>query len=729
VDRIEKIFASVPPKFLLDHYWNALSLIMWRGFIETEDKDSFTASELMEKLLRGIQAHKDKHPLYSRMCLRSMAIIKEVMDELVSLGLLIKDGENFRKTGDFSHFYSLLKHKVRKSLKRYVAWAILYLHNQKKLACFSTAELGSLLSYRYEDYIAEMPHLIKRKDDDWFKLLKKSDGEWKLLEEPRMPSTPMLLADINDRLSYAILELSKTKDNFCTEEVIDKLRELERRNVEKILKRFKLKLEEGKWQISDEILGNLKKLLEAEAEEWPSIGVLISKNPYFGLQSRRMYVDIPNMTIQDFLTELNKTCHECKDPQEIYEKARELAATFNQNLEGYLGKWLLFVVRKQPLGSKPFGIRIKIDWNRFRLFLDEFAKKELPLREKYSYIFNCRAPSLILVLRGDLERVRHNVKEICKEEIGQIRQELEDLMRRVNEAKGYLFKITSYRRTIPIEPSTLQYFPEMISMLQAFISLVENGIISACYREMRKILENLSWVIFDDLLLYKTSIVRERKHLMDFLIPYRSVSREWYEWASQEKLVIRNLKELEVKIKDLTAIYLHRKGKKEQLEPKQIEEIFFKRISYPLFLALTGKNIQVPKKLDEVIPQYEAGMLRRLAVEDMKNVQKDLERKRLSKFDDILVEELIDMIIGKSSKIVPPYPSPEFVLGFVSKVLSIELLEPYKEYSQFVHSYFTSWHIFPFSSVLEFKVFRHELSIFARILIQLINSYLRELFD
>jgi hypothetical protein len=122
-------------------------------------------------------------------------------------------------------------------------------------------------------------------------------------------------------------------------------------------------------------------------------------------------------------------------------------------------------------------------------------------------------------------------------------------------------------------------------------------------------------------------------------------------------------------------------------------------------------------------------MLRRLAVEDMKNVQKDLERKRLSKFDDILVEELIDMIIGKSLKIVPPYPSPEFVLGFVSKVLSIELLEPYKEYSQFVHSYFTSWHIFPFSSVLEFKVFRHELSIFARILIQLINSYLRELFD
>jgi hypothetical protein len=576
-----------------------------------------------------------------------------------------------------------------------------------------------------------MPHLIKWKENGWFKLLEKSGEEWKLLEEPYAPSSPMLLAHIDGRLSNAILELSKTKDKFRTEEVMEKLHELERRDAEKILKRFRLKCENGKWQIDDEILGGMKKLLEAEAKTWPSLGVIIFKNPYFKLQSKTMYVDIPNMTIQDFLTELERICYEYKDYQEIYEKAKELATTFNQNLEGYLGKWLLFVVRKQFFGSKPFGIQIKVDWNQFHSFLDEFAKRELPLREKYSYILNCRAPSLTLVLRGDLKRVQNDVREICREEIKQIRQDLEDLISRVNEAKDYLFKIASYRKTIPIEPSTLEYFPEMISMLRALILLVENGTIPACYREMRKILENLSWVIFDDLLFYRTSILRKRKHLVGFSIPipYRSVSREWYEWSSQEKLMIRKLKDIENKIKKLAeVVYLRRKGEEEYLEQKQIEEIFFKRISYPLFLLLTGASVRVSDELEELVPQYEVETLRCLTAEDLKNVLKDLGCERPSKSDDALEEELMNMMVGKSSKIVPLYPSPEFVLGFVSKTLSVELLEPYKEYSQFVHSYFTSWHIFPFSSVLEFKVFRHELSVFSRILMQLINSYLKELF-
>jgi hypothetical protein len=212
-------------------------------------------------------------------------------------------------------------------------------------------------------------------------------------------------------------------------------------------------------------------------------------------------------------------------------------------------------------------------------------------------------------------------------------------------------------------------------------------------------------------------------------IPYKSVSREWYEWASQEKLMIRKLKDIENKIKKLAeVVYLRRKGKGEYLEQKQIEEIFFKRISYPLFLLLTGASVRVSDELEELIPQYEVETLRHLAIEDLKNVLKDLGHERPSKSDDALVEELINTIAGEDSKIVPPYPSPEFVLGFVSKTLSVELLEPYKEYSQFVHSYFTSWRIFPFSSVLEFKIFKHELSIFSTILMQLINSYLKKLF-
>lgn len=475
-----------------------------------------------------------------------------------------------------------------------------------------------------------------------------------------------------------------------------------------------------------------KKLLEAEAKRWPFLGSLVYKNPYFRLQFRTIYVDIPNTTIFNFLDELERICYEHEDDKgKMYEEAKKLANTFNQSLEKYLGKWLLFVIRKQFFGLKPFGVQIKIDWRDFHSFLDKFAERELPLREKYSYIFNCRAPSLTLVLRGDLERVQHDVKETCKEEMRQIRQDLENLVNRINEAKDLLFKITSYRRTIPIEPLTLKYFPEMMSTLRAVISLVENGTIPACYREMRKVLENLSWVMFDDILLYKTALLRKRKLVNElFIPPYRFLSKEWYDWASQEKLMLRNLKELEKKVKDFTrTIYVHGESEGYGWDNKQVAKIFFKRISYPIFLLLTGINVQVPKRLEKLIPQYEVGMLKKLSVKDLKNVLKDLGRKRLSKSDDALTEKLMSTSIGDASKVVPPYPSNEFVLGFISKVLSSKLLEPYKEYSQFVHSYFTSWHIFPFSSVLEFKVFRRELSTFTRILLQLINSYLEQLFS
>ena len=138
---------------------------------------------------------------------------------------------------------------------------------------------------------------------------------------------------------------------------------------------------------------------------------------------------------------------------------------------------------------------------------------------------------------------------------------------------------------------------------------------------MRKVLENLSWVIFDDILLYKTTL-KKREQVEKITPPYRYVSKEWYDWASQEKLVLRNLREVETKLKNLTEmLYLYGESEGycwDNWDKKEIQEILFKRISYPLFLLLTGIRIQVPKKLEEIIPQYEVEVLKSLAVEDLK---------------------------------------------------------------------------------------------------------------
>lgn len=144
---------------------------------------------------------------------------------------------------------------------------------------------------------------------------------------------------------------------------------------------------------------------------------------------------------------------------------------------------------------------------------------------------------------------------------------------------------------------------------------------------------------------------------------------------------------------------------------------------------LTGIDIQVPRKLEGILPRYETKALKNLAVEELKNTMKELGHRHLTRSDETFAGKLTKILeINENSKIIPPYPSNEFVLGFVSKVLSSDLVKPYKEYSHFVHSYFTSWHIFPFSSVLEFKIFNHEFSVFAGIIQQLIDTYLEELF-
>ena len=727
---VEELLASVPPKFLLDNYWKVLDTIRWQGLTGFEDREYFTISDLSEKILKEIR--ESENPFYARICSRSVDVIEEVVNQLVRVGLLIKEGDTLKKTDQFSDFYNMLK-RIKNSLKNLVAWAIWYLYSHKKIS-FSTEELISLLSYEDENYVHEIPNLIKWEADHWIELLEKCNEHWKLLKEPPLPSssTPILLTDIQTRLSLAISHLSKFKDKFRTKEIIEKLREMEIKTAERALKRLGLKYENEKWWIDQKLIERIKDLLTSEVREWPFLGVFVFKDPYVKLSSKTMYVDVPNATIWYFLILLKDICNRFSgDVEKIYEEARKLAASFNKSFEK-LGKWLLFIVKKQPThASKPIGIQIKIDWKNFYSFLESFANKEIPLWEKYSYLLDCRAPSLKLVLRGKLETVQNRVRKICEEEIRGICQNLETLISEINRAKDYLFKITFYRRTIPVEPSTLEYLPEMISTLRSFIFLVENGNIPTCYREMRKVLENLSWVIFDDLLFYRTVLVRKTKNSGE-LAAYRLVSKEWYEWAVQdkEKLMIKNLGELKKRLKKLTnMIYAYGEDKGYGWSKERIAKTLFKKISYPLFLLLTGIDVRVPKELEEKIPHYEKEQLRTFAIEDLKNILKNLGRTRLSKSDKRLIDNLLNTLLGDASEIIPPYPTNEFVLAFVSKTFSINLEKLYREYSHFVHSYFTSWTIFPFSSVLEFKIFRYELGVFSKILSQLMNSYLLQVFQ
>jgi len=123
------------------------------------------------------------------------------------------------------------------------------------------------------------------------------------------------------------------------------------------------------------------------------------------------------------------------------------------------------------------------------------------------------------------------------------------------------------------------------------------------------------------------------------------------------------------------------------------------------------------------VPSYRREGVRRLAKRDLARILEVLGCR-----DAVDVDRIVELFDGRGPVIVPLYPSNEFVIGFVSKYFSEDLLKLYKEFSFFVHSYHASWHIFPFSSVLEFKVFNHELSKFSAKIRKIVDAYMDRLF-
>jgi len=95
--------------------------------------------------------------------------------------------------------------------------------------------------------------------------------------------------------------------------------------------------------------------------------------------------------------------------------------------------------------------------------------------------------------------------------------------------------------------------------------------------------------------------------------------------------------------------------------------------------------------------------------------------------NDEIVEEVIAKLTGSTELLVFPYPSTSFIIQLISKITKINLNSLYNEYSYFVHTYDKAWQIYPFSSVLEFKILKHELNRFYQVIMKLIEFYQKEI--
>jgi len=729
-----EVLSMIPPKFVLDHYWEVFDIIAWRLEVTQPNKGGyFTREDIAKYLLKKLR--ETDNPIVKRLYFRALIHLEALLNELVSLGLLVERNGMLCKSDEYLKTHRILKLKMRTSCQRLIAWTVYYLYH-KGITSFSIKELLSELSYSDEEYKAELPYLSAWRNGVWSRLLEKRGDVWVLLAEPHHPNKPFLLLGIMDRLSLAISKLAKIKKEFPEQEILGKLREMETRSVERVLKKFKLKHKNERWIVDKRVADSLRKLLLGSELEvmWPFYGVLIVKSPYFkllGNQSRTLYVDVPNLSISYFLDELEAVCQQYRNNQdEMLKQAKILAEKYNKVFKQEWGTWLKLKIRKAAFLDRPFGVKISLRWEEFFSFLEKFPKENISLHKKYRYIHFCRAPSLTLVMRGGIEKTQVAVKKIVEEEITRIHEILNDFTNLLEGIKHKLLEMTRRRKTIPLEPSVLQYLPEMIFTLRTLTFFVENGTIPACYREMRKVLENLAWMIFNDTLFFKSVAISKKLDHEIPISPYTLVTKEWYEWSVQRGLTLRHLGELKKAIKHLVnVIYTLGTTRGYTWKEKDIEETIFSGLSVSLYLLLVSKKAEVPKKSQGFIPIYKKEPLIPLIKENLRYIIKSLKRAPLSASDEHLIGEIAEIFLrDKPNKIIAPYPSNEFVLGFVDKIFHSKLLKKYKEYSHFVHSYFTSWHIFPFSSVLEFKIFEYELEMFSHMVRDLINSYIKTLF-
>lgn len=121
------------------------------------------------------------------------------------------------------------------------------------------------------------------------------------------------------------------------------------------------------------------------------------------MNSHNVYVDMPNWLITKFLNRLDSLCEYAKDPEWLYAESLKLKNSFNELLRKEVGNWLFISIRREPFGKRPFGIQVRINWELFQKFLEEFAKREdIPLEHKYEYLAMCRAE--IAWMRGGPSR-------------------------------------------------------------------------------------------------------------------------------------------------------------------------------------------------------------------------------------------------------------------------------------------------------------------------------------
>jgi len=456
-----------------------------------------------------------------------------------------------------------------------------------------------------------------------------------------------------------------------------------------------------------------------------------SRNTRVKIQTRKIFVDFPNYLIGDIYEELCERGKRNIEAMELYKKIKEFCEEINKKLEEIFG-FIKFYPVKTHSSKYPIGLRYKVNWKKFNDFIREFAESDESLVKKHEYINRqSRFVAMQLGRKSQDKLTQDAVKKLVENDIENIKKELKKFSEKLTIVRGKLKKLSQTQK-FRDGFSVWWYIPELKSSIKTITYMIIHGYISSVYRELRKIIENLSWCIIDDILFYNSGF-----HNLPDTYGFRTyidASKEWFE--NYKDKIIRHLGILENKIDELCEIiYFWSKG---EVKKKDIKNKIIRDIGYPIlvswFNALpTSKVKQIVKDREAIIHIYERDRIEFSLRENIARIiKKVFEKRKLTSDKQKLVDEIVAMTLPKQNKFIPSLPSNGFVIQFLDNLFrssGLRLSKMYSEYSGFVHSYVSSWQILPFSSVLEFKILKKEITKFSNSMNILLDNYMNKLVD
>lgn len=370
-------------------------------------------------------------------------------------------------------------------------------------------------------------------------------------------------------------------------------------------------------------------------------------------------------------------------------------------------------------------------------FIENFSKdSNKKLWEKYEYISNARFPAFWKLLEGkdiNWEKVAIKVKDICSEDLESINNELSNIKKSLDKANKVWNNIFTKRLHIHELPSAYaSYYIEGTHILESIGWMARKGMFPSGYRELRKLLETLSVAFFADYLMFQSII----QHKMVFGNYFFLMSKKWYTFLRKLENTRSSLKKTfgNAEMNKCLGILNESLKNKWKLPGKdKFRRAFIMNITHPSFVLLFGHSINLEalnKKIQKyetlATPTYMIEDLLPYAQQDFVEVGKSLGVSSPQDFARDVISYLKRSF--NSSSVVPPYPSFDVMISLTEKWSSVKGLNAkYDEYSTFIHAYPDTLIVFPFSSVLEVKTFRYELSQVEKIVRGLTDAYITHL--